>query len=462
MPAEHCAIVCRLTTAGKAVHDVPMSGLRGGILLAVLAFVVFMANGRVYDGETDSVASRTLPFSILGSGSLYLDPVRDVAIDMYKPDRRWWAQGPTKTGGTASLFPVVTPIIAAPLYVPAVAYLAVRGWTTERLNALSLIMERFAASALSALAVLFMFLALMRRGIATSDALLLATALAFGTGTWSISSQQLWLHAVAELLCALSLWLMAGEPRERRIVAAGACIALIGCNRPADAALVAGLAVMALAWASPRQWWLLGAAGAIPVILTLSYNFVLFGHYLGGWGAAGVAYLRVSTIGEGLAGQLYSPTRGLFVFAPFLLLAPVGIWVSLRQRRELIATVALTCGVVGHLLIYSVTDWRAGWSYGPRYVLDAVPILIWLLAPALAQLHAAGRAAFVVLVAFSIWVQYVGAFHYNSNSDRLVFKDDKDWKPVFENAWKLEHTPFIVEFRNERQPANMPAYLGRL
>ena len=41
--------------------------MRRGIPLAVVAFVVFMANGRVYDGETDSVASRSLPFSILGS-----------------------------------------------------------------------------------------------------------------------------------------------------------------------------------------------------------------------------------------------------------------------------------------------------------------------------------------------------------------------------------------------------------
>ena len=63
-----------------------MATARLGILLFFFAFLVFVADGRLPEGKTDSVASRTIPFSILGSGSLYLDPVRDVAIDMFKPD----------------------------------------------------------------------------------------------------------------------------------------------------------------------------------------------------------------------------------------------------------------------------------------------------------------------------------------------------------------------------------------
>jgi hypothetical protein len=436
-------------------NSVDLPEMRGA-LLAVLAFIVFMANGRVYEGETDAISSRTLPFAILGSGSIYLDPVRDVAVDPYRPDRRWWAAR-TRTGAWGSLFPLVTPIIVTPLYIPAVAYLAARGWTTERLLGLSLIMERVAASAVSALAVLFLYLALLRRGVATHDALLLAAALAFATGTWSISSQQLWLHAAAELLVAASLWAMAGAPRAGAALFCGSCIALLACNRPSDAVLAAGLGCAALVWAPASRWRLIGPA-AIFGGVTLGYNLYVFAHPLGAWG---YATAPTSFLWQGIAGQLVSPTRGLLVFSPFLVFVPLGIWRSLRERKHALATAALTAGVVGHILVYAGLDWRAGWSYGPRYILDAVPVLIWLMAPALAHLRLLGRGILLALIAFAMWVQYVGAFHYNSNSDRLIFKEN-DGHAEFRHAWDWANTPFLVEFRNERQPAGLLKQLDRL
>jgi hypothetical protein len=437
-----------------------MAQWRIGLLLAIVAFVVFMANGRVADGETDSVASRTLPFSILGSGSLYLDPVRDVAIEMYP--RHWWAVK-IPNGRLVSLFPIWTPVLVTPLYGPAVAYLAVKGWTTERVHALSLVMERLVASGVCAGAVALLFFALLRRGLATRDALLLAAAFAFGTSVWPISSQELWLHCVAQFLCAGTLWLLTGPATRATVALAGCAIAIMAWNRPPDATLAAGLGVAAALWAG-RRWLLLILAAAAPSGITLFYNLHIFGHWLGGWGVTGVAARRHYQMLGGIAGLLFSPARGLFVFSPFLLLFPLGIWRTFQERKDILATAALLAGVAGQVLIYSVTDWRAGWSYGPRYMLDAVPVLIWLLAPALAHLRSVARGVFVVLIAFSVWVQYVGAFHYNSDSNRLIFKDDSTVAriPAFENAWKLEHTPFIVEFRNSRQPANLPHFLDRL
>ena len=40
---------------------------------------------------------------------------------------------PSKSGKMASLFPIVTPVVVAPLYGPAVAYLHLADWTAERL-----------------------------------------------------------------------------------------------------------------------------------------------------------------------------------------------------------------------------------------------------------------------------------------------------------------------------------------
>ena len=40
---------------------------------------------------------------------------------------------PSKSGKMASLFPIVPPVVVAPLYGPAVACLHLADWTAERL-----------------------------------------------------------------------------------------------------------------------------------------------------------------------------------------------------------------------------------------------------------------------------------------------------------------------------------------
>jgi hypothetical protein len=44
--------------------------------------------------------------------------------------------------------------------------------------------------------------------------------------------------------------------------------------------------------------------------------------------------------------------------------------------------VALSIAVAAQVLLYSQVDWRAGVSWGPRYLTDILPILMWMLAPA--------------------------------------------------------------------------------
>jgi len=166
-------------------------------------------------------------------------------------------------GHIVSLYPVVTPLLVTPLYVPAVAYLQLRGWSDARLDHVAKVMEKLAASFLAALSASLLYL-LLRRRARPPTALLLTVAYAFGTTTWVISSQALWQHAIAEVLVIGALLLLTAPATATRTIAAGLLLlGLIAGNRPPDAILAAALGVYGLSWAGRRLAPLLSAAAAV-------------------------------------------------------------------------------------------------------------------------------------------------------------------------------------------------------
>jgi hypothetical protein len=87
---------------------------------------------------------------------------------------------------------------------------------------------------------------------------------------------------------------------------------------------------------------------------------------------------------EGLAGNLISPSRGLFVFCPVLVFSVWGMVLSLKGRRGHLLELFLIGVVVSHwLVISSFPDWHGGHSFGPRYLTDMMPYLIYFLIPVL-------------------------------------------------------------------------------
>src|SRR5262249_29724379 len=216
---------------------------------AILAFLVYLANGRVLT-HGDSLATRYLPFATWKDGSLRLDTVADVATrilpDQWGPDPHWIAKGPD--GHLYSRYPVTQPVILTPFYAPAAGYLAWRGWDPGRIERLGVLHEKVLAAAVAAAAAGLMY-APARRRLARGRAALLRVGFAFGTATWSISSQALWQHGLAEMLLALALLLVpsssaAGQGRRREVVATGLACGLLIANRPPDVLLAAPLLVL--------------------------------------------------------------------------------------------------------------------------------------------------------------------------------------------------------------------------
>src|SRR4029077_3461804 len=127
----------------------PFHGRRLALLLALLAFLVYNANFRLI-GAGDSYPARFLPFALWNHGTLYLDPVREATAQQH-PKPYWIQTSPD--GHSVSLYPIVAPLLASPLYLPAALWARWAGETYERLTWLGNMMEKLSASLIAAAAV---------------------------------------------------------------------------------------------------------------------------------------------------------------------------------------------------------------------------------------------------------------------------------------------------------------------
>jgi hypothetical protein len=183
------------------------------------------------------------------------------------------------------------------------------------------------------------------------------------------------------------------------------------------------------------------------------YNLTVVGAIGGAYGAVGSIAFFQHDIRSGLAGLLFSPTRGLLVFSPFL--AFVALWWRHRPRdpadRRL--AVAILGGVVVQTSMYALTDWRSGVSFGPRFMTDMVPLLIWLLAPVVVALRRSGRVAFVAAGLVAIAIQTIGAFTYDGFTDRAIFaaSGSDPWRP----AWQWRNAPFVAGLSHGLAPREL-------
>lgn len=415
---------------------ITLSSDRGRALaLCVLAFFIYNANFRPVSAG-DCYPARFLPFAMWGRGTLMMDPVLDVArVGFADPDAVpfWMTRLPR--GGYVSSYPLVTPVLVAPFYAPAVAALRLAGWRRDQLAYTGALMEKLAASAIAAVTVGLIYL-LLRRRLRASPATLLAVAFAFGCSTWVTSSQALWQHGPTQLLSVVALLELTREPSPARLAIAGAACGLIPFNRPPDLPIAVAIGAVALLAARGKAWPFVAAviAAAVPFG---ALNIVFHGH-------VGGSYFRSHTVETffhspilvGLAGLLVSPGKGLFFFSPFLLLL-----VLRRVRRPRPGDgygrldVALLLAVIGTFALLSKGDFTGGYCYGPRFLTGILPVLFWLLAPAMRDLSRVARGVLVAGLVAGAAMQAVGAFCYPHGLSDL------------KSPWSIREAPFIVEAR---------------
>ncbi|MBX3001613.1 MAG: hypothetical protein KF893_24030 [Caldilineaceae bacterium] len=160
-----------------------------------------------------------------------------------------------------------------------------------------------------------------------------------------------------------------------------------------------------------REWIIFALPIFIAGIVSLWWNWLRYGSV---WETG---YVESESFSAnwffGLYGLLIGPARGILWYSPVILLAGLGIVPLWRSARWLL----LTC--LGIALIYLVLYakwymWHGGYSWGPRFLVPALPFVMLITAPAWHQIYDAqrwdgwGRIGASLLLILSLSVQWLG------------------------------------------------------
>lgn len=425
------------------------SRTRTALLLGLLSLLVYNANLREVSSQ-DTIPARILPVAVVQEGTLTLDMFfRGQPPAAPLP---YWVQ--RANGHYVSSYPLLPGLLALPIYFVPIRLLGGDSWILIN------VLAKLTASLIAALSVVLVYLAAARL---ERDAVAVAVALvyALGTSTWSVASQGLWGHGAAALFLAAALaCLLHADQRPWLLDAAGFAIGLMLAARSITVFAAAALfacavrrdlrrGVRALAWC------------AVALGPFLAYNLWTFGSLEGGYArmhadfqADGFSGTWTTPPWQGLAGLLVSPSRGLFVYSPILLVAALGLGPALRRSRDRWVFGCLAAGLAVTLLVLSTYSvWFAGASFGPRLLTDFLPAVALFLAPAWRELEGRGSLKVVatLLFAVSVGVQAIGAFYYPSPRE-LDWNSSPRAVPLTERLWDWKDTQLARLLRNGPRP----------
>ncbi|MBL9125346.1 MAG: tetratricopeptide repeat protein, partial [Planctomycetaceae bacterium] len=426
-------------------RSVPQSSSAVAALLFVCLLIIYLLNGGLII-LADSVSNSYLPVSLLEEGNLSYTP------DEFPFMFGWEVKGP---GGAQPLaITHLTPTVAAlrdegllqiqrenyflvpsarpGLYVntfgPGAGLTALPAVAVVRLAVGDLLDRRWwlavacrvvsAACVAGSAALLYLTGCLF---VTRGQALALALSYGLGTCVWAISSQSLTQHGPNELYLALGVYALArANVSWRWLAVAGVALSAAVVCRPTSGVVI--LAVGAYLLVTDWRGCLAFTVACCPLLLFLAgYNYHYFGSPLTfGQTVQARLYLERqfgttnawrTPFWTGFFGLLLSPSRGVLIYSPWLVVTVCGA-VAVWRRKEYAWLRPLTIAAAAIAVLQCKWfDWWGGWCYGYRPLVDILPLTVPMALPLLpaiwrtASLRAVGGA----LVAWSIFVQALGA-----------------------------------------------------
>ena len=323
-----------------------------------------------------------------------------------------------------SVFPPGMGVLALPFFAPFVlagAYPLDLGLLVHGGHVVAAIVE--------ILATLLLW-SVLRRFATPRWSLTLILLYFLATSVRTVASQALWQHSGVHLAVASALWLVLREEAVplSRDLAAGLMLGLGSVVRQTTAVVAVGLHGFRL---SRLLAMLLGAA--IGVAPLLAYNDLAFGSPLEqGYGAKTFA----TPIQTGLYGLLASPSRGLFVYTPYLVFAFIALLRAWRWPGEVAGRLrGLSLAWVAALVLYAMySEWWGGRVFGSRFLDDFAPILFAALAWGTSVGMLGSRLARLVFGLMAMWsfvLFQAAAFVYDKSWDTVPVNVNDDPSKLF-------------------------------
>ncbi|MEN8098492.1 MAG: hypothetical protein ABFQ89_05410 [Chloroflexota bacterium] len=287
-------------------------------------------------------------------------------------------------------------IAAAPLY-----FLAKLIPSINRLH----LVQLFNPIAL-ALTSTFLFLLSRNLGYSIHASVFAAFGLAFGTYVWTYSRSLyreplvalLW---TAALLC-ISLW--RNSARRGWLYIAFVCLAL---GPVVKMTAVVGIPIILLATARRHSIAQNRTRWVLITLMVLTISIVLFGVAWSLRPGISIGRDRFENLNfpiflHRLAGQVLSPGKGILFYAPVVILVIPGAFALYQRSRSFcLVSVALPLCLAAAYGPYA--SWYGGQSWGPRFLLPALPIFLVPLAALWDKWRSrTARAALVIILIASI------------------------------------------------------------
>jgi hypothetical protein len=236
-----------------------------------------------------------------------------------------------------------------------------------------------------------LFLIARNMGLIRRHAVAFTTVAGLATPLWAYSKT-----FFSEPLGALGLtgflyFAKTGNEKESPATAwalAGLAVGIGFLAKPAHVVLVlpAGILLLLYSWNRGLKSSLSGLLAFSGAVLSsagifLGYNLIRFGAFLEtGYGSEANRFTGSMT--DGVLGLLFSPGRGLAIYAPVLALSVAGFlqfWKKHREESVFVAASLLTLlGLYGRWY-----GWDGGWCWGPRFLLPVLPVLLLPALPVL-------------------------------------------------------------------------------
>jgi len=243
---------------------------------------------------------------------------------------------------------------------------------------------------LTAGAVVTLNLLLVKLGCSRRRSLVIALVYAFGTLAWHYTGV-LFTEPATGLCLTLTLFGLLAYRRQARVrwlVLAGGAVGVavtLRWDAVLTVAVPTGLFALWMVARSVGRWRpralsvaLFGAPIMAGIAINLAYDLVRFAKPLGGAYAADPLGFPTPLL-TGIYGLLFSPGVGLFVYTPVLLMSVLAFPAFLRRWR-MEALLILALFAVRVLFYARWWAWDGGGTWGPRFLVPLLPLLLVPLA----------------------------------------------------------------------------------
>lgn len=397
-------------------------------IIFLVVFSVYILSPKIT--PYDSRWSIHTSMSILHEGNTDLNEYKEAIID-----NKYYAIEEIN-GHLYNIFPIGVSLLALPFVAIAelifeplmesfptleilfIKKLAEHGVKVDNLNFIQIspAVELVTASFFCALATVFIFLIAQLR-LSNLYSLIIAFIYAFCTSSWSTSSRALWQHGPSMLMLSITIYLLLID-REKRIpihyIAIPLAISFI--IRPTNSITIIFISIYIIIFR--RKNFLKYIFVSLPfIVFFFYYNYSVYGSFISNYYQSDRLFIAQSFL-EAIIGNIFSPSRGLFIFSSILLLSIIGffrcVFYSKINALELFFVFIIICH---WLLISCFFPWWAGHSYGPRFFSDMVPFFMYFLClffepviplPSLKKIVV--FAIIAPLFIFSFYINYKGAF----------------------------------------------------